>query len=63
MLTYLVPNYNNGFEPARTSVIAEVGKDTITLAETQRLIQATMRGRQLPPDILPTYIPQMVDQM
>jgi peptidyl-prolyl cis-trans isomerase D len=44
-------------------VIAEIGKDTITLAETQRLIQNTIRGRQLPMEILPTYIPQMVDQM
>jgi peptidyl-prolyl cis-trans isomerase D len=44
-------------------VIAEIGKDTITLAEAQRLVQATVRGRQLPVDILPTYIPQMVDQM
>ena len=44
-------------------MIAEIGKDTITLAETQRLIQATIRARQLPVDILPTYIPQMVDQM
>src|SRR5450759_1389688 len=43
--------------------VAEIGKDSITLAETQRLIQATIRGRQLPVDILPTYIPQMVDQM
>src|SRR5664279_4668885 len=62
MLTYLVPNYSNGTSSSDT-VIAEVGKDPITLAETQRLIQSTVRGRQLPPDILPTYIPQMVDQM
>ena len=63
MLTYLVPNYNNGSSTSSDTVVAEVGKDTITLAETQRLIQATVRGRQLPPEILPTYIPQMVEQM
>ncbi len=63
MLTYLVPNYNNGSSSGSDLVIAEIGKDTITLAETQRLIQATIRARQLPVDILPTYIPQMVDQM
>jgi peptidyl-prolyl cis-trans isomerase D len=62
MLTYLVPNYNNG-STSSDMVVAEIGKDSITLAETQRLIQATIRGRQLPVDILPTYIPQMVDQM
>src|SRR4051794_14200635 len=63
MLTYLVPNYSNGTSSASDQVIAEVGKDTITLAETQRLIQMQMRSRQLPPDILTTYIPQMLDQM
>ncbi len=62
MLTYLVPQYGNGTS-GTDQVIAEIGKDTITLAETQRLIQAQMRSRQLPPDILPTYIPQMLDQM
>ena len=62
MLTYLVPNYSNGSSSSDV-VIAEIGKDSITLAETQRLIQATIRGRQLPVEILPTYIPQMVDQM
>ena len=40
MLTYLVPNYSNGSSGSDT-VIAEIGKDTITLAEAQRLIQAT----------------------
>jgi peptidyl-prolyl cis-trans isomerase D len=62
MLTYLVPSYGNG-SSGSDMLIAEIGKDTITLAETQRLIQATIRGRQLPVEILPTYIPQMVDQM
>ena len=63
MLTYLVPSYNTGGSSGSDMVIAEIGKDTITLAETQRLIQTTIRGRQLPMEILPTYIPQMVDQM
>src|SRR5664279_3747649 len=62
MLTYLVPSYGNG-SSGSDMIIAEIGKDTITLAETQRLIQTTIRGRQLPMEILPTYIPQMVDQM
>jgi len=62
MLNYLIPHY--GDAPSGSDmVVAEIGKETITLAETQRLIQATVRGRQLPTEILPTYIPQMVDQM
>jgi peptidyl-prolyl cis-trans isomerase D len=62
MLMYLVPNYNTG-TTSSDAVVAEVGNNAITLAETQRLIQATIKGRQLPTEILPNYIPQMVDQM
>jgi peptidyl-prolyl cis-trans isomerase D len=62
MLMYLVPNYNNGSSSSDT-IVAEIGNDAITLAETQRVIQSTIRGRQLPMEILPNYIPQMVDQM
>ncbi|HYW43742.1 MAG TPA: peptidyl-prolyl cis-trans isomerase [Bryobacteraceae bacterium] len=62
MLTYLVPSYNTGAS-LNDTVVAEVGKEPIGLVEVQRLIQNTMRGRQLPPDILPNFIPQMVDNM
>ena len=62
MLTYLVPSYNTG-SSSTDVVIADIGKDSITLVEAQRMVQATVRGRQLPVDILPTYIPQMIDQM
>jgi peptidyl-prolyl cis-trans isomerase D len=62
MLTYLVPNYNTG-SAASDVVIAEIGKETITLPDVQRLVQNTMKGRQLPAEILPNYVPQMIDQM
>ena len=62
MLTYLVPSYNTG-SSSTDVVIADIGKDSITLVEAQRMVQATVRGRQLPVDILPTYIQQMIDQM
>jgi peptidyl-prolyl cis-trans isomerase D len=60
MLTYLVPNYNTGGGTSDT-VIAEVGGDAITLQEVQHLVQNTVRSRQLPPEILPNYVPQMID--
>ena len=62
MLTYLVPNYNTGGSTTDV-VVAKVGSSEITLPEVQKLIQNTMRGRQLPPDILPNFIPQMIDNM
>jgi len=62
MLTYLVPSYNTG-SSTNDTVLAEVGKDTVTLNDALRMVQGAMRNRQLPPEILPNYIPQMVDQM
>jgi peptidyl-prolyl cis-trans isomerase D len=62
MLTYLIPNYSSGGS-SNDFVVAEVGKDPITLQEVQQLVQSSMRGRQIPPEILPTYVPQLVDNM
>jgi peptidyl-prolyl cis-trans isomerase D len=62
MLTYLVPNYDtNG--PTGNLVLATVGGEDIRADEVQRMVQNAMRGKQLPPDMLPIYIPQMVDDM
>jgi peptidyl-prolyl cis-trans isomerase D len=63
MLLYLIPSYNNGSGSGNDLIVAEVGKEAITLPEVQNIIQMTMRSRQLPPEILPNYVPQMVDQM
>src|SRR5689334_7778441 len=63
MLTYLIPNYNTGGYSGTETVVAEIGKDRIYLAELQRLVQSTIRNRQLPAEILPNYLPQMIDQM
>jgi peptidyl-prolyl cis-trans isomerase D len=62
MLTYLIPSYGTGGS-TNDVVVAEIGKDTITLPEIQRIVQNTMRGRQMPAEILPTYVPQMVDSL
>src|SRR5215469_7693914 len=63
MLTYLVPNYNTGGPARADQVVASVGRDDITVYEVQHLIQNALKGRQLPPQLVSTYVPQMVDQM
>jgi peptidyl-prolyl cis-trans isomerase D len=63
MLTYLVPNYNTGASSSPDGVVAEVGHDVVTQLDVQRQIQNAMRGRQIPAEILPNYIPQMVQQL
>src|SRR5215831_4287919 len=62
MLTYLIPNYNPGGSTTDV-VVAEIGKETITLPDVQRQVQNTVRVRQLPPEILPNYVPQLIDGM
>ena len=60
MLTYLVPNYDtNG--PTGNLVLATVGGEDIHADEVERVVQNYTRGKQLPPDMIPIYIPQMVD--
>jgi peptidyl-prolyl cis-trans isomerase D len=63
MLTYLIPSYNSGGDDASAMEVARVGKDVITVPDVNKVIQVTMRGKQIPPSVLPTYIPQLVDNM
>jgi peptidyl-prolyl cis-trans isomerase D len=43
--------------------VADVGDETVTLTDVQRAIQNAVRGKQLPSELLGTYVPQIVDQM
>ncbi len=63
MLTYLVPSYNLGGSGASDQVVAEIGKDVITLPDVQQIVQLNMRGRQMPAELMPNYIPQFVNSM
>ena len=62
MLLYLIPQYNTGTSTS-DDVLAVVGNDSITLSEAQKVVQSSLRNRQLPPEILPNFVPQMVDDM
>src|SRR5690242_2947562 len=59
MLTYLIPTYDTGTGSPDGQVVAEVGKDVITVPDVQRVIQNNLRDRQLPAELLPNFIPQM----
>ena len=62
MLTYLIPSYNTG-SGGNDQIVAKVGDEDISLMYIQQLIQATVRGRQLPPEVLPNYIPEIVNNV
>jgi len=62
MLTYLVPSYNTG-AGSSDIVVAEIGKDVITIPEVQQVVQMNLKRRQLPAEIMPHYVPQFVNSM
>lgn len=62
MLLYLVPNYDR-YSGANSTVVARIGKDTISESEVRQLIQSETRGRQIPAEVIPNYVPQMIQQM
>ena len=63
MLTYLVPSYNMGGGGASDQVVAEIGKETITVPQVQQVVQMKMRGSKLPPELVVQYIPQYLESM
>jgi peptidyl-prolyl cis-trans isomerase D len=62
MVVTLIPGSTSSAR-ADDNVIAEVGKDVITVREVQSQLQNMVRGRQVPPEMLQVYAPQFIDQM
>src|SRR5271166_5948184 len=66
MVTYLIPGSGGGFGGGVTTdqtVVAQVGKDQVTAQDVSRTVQNMTRSRQLPPELLSIYVPQIVQQM
>jgi peptidyl-prolyl cis-trans isomerase D len=63
MLTYLIPNYNAGGPVSGDTVVAQVGDIQISQTDVQRIVQNALRSRQLPPEILGSYVPQVIDSL
>ncbi len=62
MVTYLIPSYGNT-DRGPDSVIAEVGKDTITMHEVQLAIQDEIRSHSMPTDLVSLYLPQVIERL
>ena len=62
MVTYLVPSYGSG-DRAQDTVVAQIGKETITMRDAQLAIQSVLKGRSVPPELVSLYVPQVIDQM
>lgn len=61
MVVTLIPGF--GTPAAEDNIVAEIGKDVITTRQVQNELQALVRGRQFPPEMLQVYAPQYIDQM
>jgi len=62
MVAYLIPGYGTGGQQEE-QVIAEIGGERLTLREVQLNLQAAMRDKRFPMEIIQQYIPQYVNQM
>jgi peptidyl-prolyl cis-trans isomerase D len=62
MVITLVPGFGSGTS-ADDNIVAEIGKDAITIRQVQNELQALVRGRQIPSEMLQVYAPQYIDQM
>src|SRR5438067_2529277 len=64
MVVTLIPAMPNiGSGTGNEQVVAEVDGDKITAVEVQRLIQLQLSSRQMPAEVLPQYVPTMIDEM
>jgi peptidyl-prolyl cis-trans isomerase D len=62
MLVYLIPQGDTGTAAGATEVIAQVGSDKLTAQEINRTIRQMTQSRQLPPELLAIYAPQVIQQ-
>jgi peptidyl-prolyl cis-trans isomerase D len=63
MVTYLIPNSGVGATSGEDAVVAQIGSDKITTQEITRAISRMSQNRQLPPELLSIYAPQVIQQM
>jgi peptidyl-prolyl cis-trans isomerase D len=59
----LIPGYGSGSGYQAGSIVAEVGKDVITVDQVRSVLSELSRNRQMPPEMMALYVPQVVDQM
>ncbi len=62
LVVTLIPGFGSG-GGADDPVIAKIGKETLTVREVQMNLQAALRGQTIPPEMIPHYVPDYVNQM
>jgi peptidyl-prolyl cis-trans isomerase D len=63
MLVYLIPGAGTtSTGSSNDQVIAEIGKDVVTVPEVDLQIKNLLQGRSLPANMVSSYLPQLIDQ-
>lgn len=62
MVTYLIPTSGMDSTTGDTAVVASIGSEKITAQEVSQTIRNMTQNRQLPPELLSIYAPQVIDQ-
>jgi peptidyl-prolyl cis-trans isomerase D len=64
MVITLIPGYGSSSGPsANDAVIADIGSEKLTTQDVMYRVQVMLRGQSIPPSMLQTYLPQMVDNL
>src|SRR6202049_4966536 len=62
MLVYLIPGSGTTVGDTSDQVIAEIGKEAVTAPEIELQLRNVLQNRQLPRDMVDSYVPQLVEQ-
>ena len=62
MVSYLVPGAGAPSGPEE-QIIAKIGDEVLTMREVQMNVQAAMRSKQFPIEMIQNYIPEYINQM
>jgi peptidyl-prolyl cis-trans isomerase D len=63
MVVTLIPGWGGGMGGPEEQVIAEIGDEVLTARELTRQMQAAMRNRNIPRNLMGVYAPQFIEQM
>ncbi len=62
MLVYLIPGAGTPVGNSDDQVIAEIGKEPITVDQVDMQIRNLLQGAKVPPEMADSYVPQLIDQ-
>ncbi|MBZ5611855.1 MAG: peptidylprolyl isomerase [Acidobacteriia bacterium] len=62
MLVYLIPGAGMPTGDRSDQVVADIGKDQVTVEQIEQQIRNMTQGSRVPPGMVEVYIPQMIDK-